>query len=289
MVELRGDELLAAFNSARDAMRAAVELQAAFAAETLSEPALPLTVGIGADAGEAVPVGDGYRGAALNVAARLCALALSGETIVSQNLIQLAGHLPDVEYAEREATTVKGLSEPVAAVNVTASAVAPSGARGTEGKLAAEPNEVAMLPADLDPVVPLAGRTRELRWLWWHWRRAGHSAGRAVVVSGPPGIGKTRLAAELATRVHAEGANVSYWPAGGLSSAAPVELPNAGPALVVIDDLDAAQPASARQAMDLAAQLTGQRILVLVTHREEATPELLSLIERSVQSRQRRT
>jgi class 3 adenylate cyclase len=36
---------------------------------------VPLGVGIGLDAGEAVPVGDGYRGAALNFAARLCAIA----------------------------------------------------------------------------------------------------------------------------------------------------------------------------------------------------------------------
>ncbi len=56
LVELRGDEALAAFDSARQALRAAVELQSAFSDEAASEPALPPDVGIGPDVGEAVPV-----------------------------------------------------------------------------------------------------------------------------------------------------------------------------------------------------------------------------------------
>ena len=79
LVELRGDEALAVFTSARAALRAAVELRDAFADETVAEPDLPLAVGVGLDAGEAVSVGDGFRGAALNVAARLCAGADAGE------------------------------------------------------------------------------------------------------------------------------------------------------------------------------------------------------------------
>ena len=62
LVELRGDEALAVFTSARAALRAAVELQDAFADETVAEPDLPLAVGVGLDAGEAVSVGDGFPG-----------------------------------------------------------------------------------------------------------------------------------------------------------------------------------------------------------------------------------
>lgn len=71
LVELRGDEALAVFPSARAAMRAAMELQAAFAEHTADQPDLPMRVGIGLDAGEAVQVDSGYRGGALNLAARL--------------------------------------------------------------------------------------------------------------------------------------------------------------------------------------------------------------------------
>ena len=66
LIEVRGDEGLAVFTSARQAIRAAVDLQARFAEETEVESDLPLKVGIGIDSGEAVQLGDGsYRGAAL--------------------------------------------------------------------------------------------------------------------------------------------------------------------------------------------------------------------------------
>ena len=100
--------MLAVFESGRDALRAAAELQAAFAAETRLDPSLPLPVGIGLDAGEAVPVGDGFRGAALNVAARLCSLAAASETIATQSLCQLAGPLPDLDFVALPPDQAKG-------------------------------------------------------------------------------------------------------------------------------------------------------------------------------------
>ena len=50
LLEIRGDEALVAFVSARKALRAAIDLQARFA-----EANLPRGVGIGLDAGEAIP------------------------------------------------------------------------------------------------------------------------------------------------------------------------------------------------------------------------------------------
>src|SRR5262245_17193432 len=71
LVELRGDEALAVFDSPRQAVRASIDLQRRFVDATVADPALPLPVGIGLDAGEAVAVGNGFRGGALNLAARL--------------------------------------------------------------------------------------------------------------------------------------------------------------------------------------------------------------------------
>ncbi|MDH4112913.1 MAG: hypothetical protein OEV60_09585, partial [Actinomycetota bacterium] len=68
-LEFRGDEVLAVFTSARQAIRAAVDLQSAFVQASIDDPAMALPVGIGLDAGEAVEVSDGYRGGALNLAA----------------------------------------------------------------------------------------------------------------------------------------------------------------------------------------------------------------------------
>src|SRR5207244_643107 len=79
------DEALVVFDSARQALRSAIELQARVAAAEL-----PRGIGVGLDAGEAVPVADGYRGGALNLAARLCSLAGPGEVLASETVLQLA-------------------------------------------------------------------------------------------------------------------------------------------------------------------------------------------------------
>jgi class 3 adenylate cyclase len=90
VIELRGDEALAVFSSPRDALRAAVELQLTFADEVALDPLLPLRVGIGLDAGEAVAVDGGCRGGALNLAARLCSQAGAGEVWVSHGVAHVA-------------------------------------------------------------------------------------------------------------------------------------------------------------------------------------------------------
>jgi peptide/nickel transport system substrate-binding protein len=120
LLELRGDEALCVFSSARQAIRTAVELQQRFVEETLDQPDLPLTVGIGLDAGEAVPVEGGYRGGALNLAARLCGQARAGEIIASREVTHLARRIDGVRYEDRGTVSLKGLSDPVAIVRVVA-------------------------------------------------------------------------------------------------------------------------------------------------------------------------
>jgi YVTN family beta-propeller protein len=119
VIELRGDEALAVFDSPRQAIRAAVDLQDRFVEETLADPSIPLMVGIGLDAGEAVPVEAGYRGRALNLGARLCGQAGPGEIVASQEIVHLAHRIDGVRYAGRGQLRLKGLSEPVSVVRVS--------------------------------------------------------------------------------------------------------------------------------------------------------------------------
>ena len=118
VLELRGDEALVVFGSPRSAIRGAVALQQRFVEETIADPSLPLTVGIGLDAGEAVPVEGGYRGGALNVAARLCSLARAGEVLASREIVHLALRVDGVRFTERGQADLKGLDKPVHVVAV---------------------------------------------------------------------------------------------------------------------------------------------------------------------------
>lgn len=113
LVELRGDEALAVFTSSRQALRAALDIQS-----RVAEAGLPRGVGIGLDAGEAVPVGDGYRGTALNLAARLCAQAQAGEVLATEAVVHLAATVEGVGYVSPRVLRLKGFNQPVRAVRV---------------------------------------------------------------------------------------------------------------------------------------------------------------------------
>lgn len=118
LLELRGDEVLCVFRSARQALRAAVELQRRFRTATDGEPALPLGVGMGLDAGEAIPTEGGYRGTSVNLAARLCAIAKPGQVLASESAAHLAQHVDGLRLAPRRAVRLKGMQKPVRLVEV---------------------------------------------------------------------------------------------------------------------------------------------------------------------------
>jgi YVTN family beta-propeller protein len=126
VIELRGDEALAVFSSARQAVRAAVDLQERFVEETVDDPELPMPVGIGLDAGEAVPVEGGYRGGALNLAARLCGQAKAGEILASRGVTHLARKVDGVRYLDKGTVRLKNLAEPVELVRVVPEGVDPA-------------------------------------------------------------------------------------------------------------------------------------------------------------------
>ena len=118
LLELRGDEALCVFESARMALAAAVAFQRRLRQPTEGVRALPLGVGIGLDAGEAVPTEGGYRGRALNVAARLCSMARPGEVLATETVVALAGRDERFRFARRRAARVKGIDARVRFVEV---------------------------------------------------------------------------------------------------------------------------------------------------------------------------
>ena len=118
LVELRGDEALCAFGSARAALRAAVELQRRLRTGAADGAPFPLPVGMGLDAGEAGASEGGYRGGALNLASRLSAAAGPGRILSTETVASVAGPVQGLRLGAARRVALEGFGDPVRAAEV---------------------------------------------------------------------------------------------------------------------------------------------------------------------------
>ena len=128
----------------------------------------------------------GVVGETPNLAARLQALAGPGDVVISQSTRRLVGNLFD--FRDLGTVKVKGFSEPVQAWKALRSS-------------AAESRFEALHSTALSPLV---GREEELELLLRRWGRAKAGDGQVVLMSGEPGIGKSRLTSALQEKLQSE-------------------------------------------------------------------------------------
>ncbi|MEA3152783.1 MAG: hypothetical protein QOK44_372 [Betaproteobacteria bacterium] len=195
-----GDGVLAYFgypqaheDDAERAVRSALSLLETIPKRSLRQDAV-LQVRVGIATGVVV-VGDligegaareqGVVGDTPNLAARLQALAEPQQVVISQSTRRLTGGL--FEYHDLGRIALKGLDEPVQTWQVT-------GASPVESRFEAQ-HETNL--------TPLVGRDEELELLMRRWRQAVSGEGRVVLLSGEPGIGKSRLMVALQERLQA--------------------------------------------------------------------------------------
>ena len=113
-----------------------------------------------------------------NLAARLQGLAEPGKVIVAETTRRLLGEV--FELTELDPQSVKGFAAPIRAYLV-------------EGETAVE----GRFDAHHAVSVPLVGRAQELALLLGRWQLARAGEGQVVLLSGEPGIGKSRLVQAL--------------------------------------------------------------------------------------------
>src|SRR6266513_2177677 len=121
-----------------------------------------------------------------NLAARLQALAEPNAVVIAAGTRRLVGDL--FEYRDLGAIDVKGIAEPVPAWQVLRPSVVASRFEALRGSA----------------LTPLIGRDEEIDLLLRRWARAKAGDGQVVLVSGEPGLGKSRIVAALAEFLQAE-------------------------------------------------------------------------------------
>ena len=154
----------------------------------------PLNVRLGIASGLVV-VGDligagsaqerGVVGETPNLAARLQALGQPGTLVIADSTRRQIGGLFEVEDLGPQ--LLAGFAEPQRAWRVVG-----------------ESGVVSRFEALRSAAAPLLGRDEELDLLLRRWRQAKTGEGRVVLLSGEPGIGKSRLTAELLQRIESE-------------------------------------------------------------------------------------
>ena len=212
LVESTGDGFMVTFNSTRDALACALDLQRAVDAHNEVQPENAFRLRIGVNAGEALRNEEGeIFGAAVSAAARITAKAKAGEILVSEVVRQLAGTVPGVSFSERGRVTLKGFTE-----RWRLFVVAPE----------PEPSNGNSPPSgETGPEEPFAkasssfvGRESEIKILSNALAESLEGHPRFYLLAGEPGIGKTRLATEVAALASERGARVVWgrcWEGGG--------------------------------------------------------------------------
>ena len=109
VVEETGDGFFVAFDSAEQALGAAIAIQRA---RTKVPIAPEIRVGIHTD--EAIHIGENYRGAGVHAAARIAALGGAGEIVASASSVEWLG----VDAADPRSVVLRGFDEPVEVVSI---------------------------------------------------------------------------------------------------------------------------------------------------------------------------
>jgi branched-chain amino acid transport system substrate-binding protein len=120
-IKTEGDSFYVVFAAVSAAVQCGLAIAEAASHPTGDPAPPPIPVGIGIHAGETVETPDGFVGSAVNIAARICAVAKPGEVLVSETVRALTQTVLPVTFTPRGRKSLKGVSEPVAVYAVTAS------------------------------------------------------------------------------------------------------------------------------------------------------------------------
>jgi class 3 adenylate cyclase len=197
---------------AERAVRAALEIIHTVKRASSTE-ALSVRIGIATGpvvVGQTAGVGDQSKlavGSTPNLAARLQGLAAADQVVIATSTRRLIGSA--FELADLGENDLRGIAEPIHAWGVERALVTDSRFDARYG---------------LNGLTPLVGREQEVDLLLSRWSQTRHGEGQVVLLSGEPGIGKSRVLGTLRERLEAQGVlalrfqcspyyvNSAFWP-----------------------------------------------------------------------------
>jgi predicted ATPase/DNA-binding SARP family transcriptional activator len=251
-VDWAGDGVFLAFERARDATAAAVELQRALGAEPWA-PDEAVRMRIGIHTGEPASSDEGYVGLDVHVAARICSAAHGGQIVVSRPTRDFVGEEsePGVTFRPLGSHRLRDVTTPQPLFQL----IAPG------------------IEENFPPLQTLAGATLPAL----HHRLVGRSRAfeeintliarpevRLVTITGPGGAGKSRLALEVA------GAAAVERPVH-LVGLAPISDPDLVPAAIA-RTLGVRESPGRSLIESLAEALVDTRALLFLDNLEHLTP-----------------
>jgi len=182
-----GDGVMVSFGSTRHAVECALDIQRAITDYSKANPHRKLRIRIGINTGEVVEEAGDIFGAAVNMAARVAGKAKGGQVLVSEVVRQLVGPLAEIHFTYRGHYKLKGF---------------PDRWRLHE----ATPGEMAAIIAPVvTPGDGFVGRDQEKLGIRLVLDRAATGTGGLILLAGAPGIGASRLAAEVSAEAARKG------------------------------------------------------------------------------------
>jgi len=206
-VKTEGDSFYVVFTTTGSAVTCAAAILREADRYSRQRPDRQMRIGMGIHAGEPVPHEGQYVGSAVIVAARLAQSAQAGELLVTEVVRQLLPRSLTLPMEERTGLVLKGLDAPPRIFAVDWRAARPAATARS-----ARPIDAAFAAASpssqqvLSPIV--IGRERELASLEDHLLEATAGRGRAVLLSGEAGLGKSALLRRFVEQARARGTRV---------------------------------------------------------------------------------
>jgi predicted ATPase/class 3 adenylate cyclase len=262
IVQRLGDGSLSMFPSSLDAALAAVAIQRELAAHEVP-------VRIGVHVGDVIVEPERLTGDTVNIAARIESFAVPGSVMLSDAAYDQIKNRSDVGVVPLGRFRLKNVGRPFELYAVSADGIVVPDPGALEGK----GERFASLPSNLpDPDTPLVGRAVDLASLVELARKH-----RVVTITGPGGVGKTRIVVELGRLLAPEFLD-------GVAFIALADVTDPAQFLPALADALYVKEAEGRTLGDGVAALIGdKKALLLLDNLEQvvaAASEVAGLIER---------